>query len=87
MVEKRKEIIIDNYSMSVMEKISELSKNGCDDALLNYICNNYEIECELSEDEYEESKKHNYNFCVACNKEMLSDSQKSILVCTKCGFM
>ena len=23
--------------MSVMEEISELSKNGCDDALLNYI--------------------------------------------------
>ena len=72
--------------MSVMEKISKLSKNGCDDALLNYICNNYdEIECELNGDEYKEPKKHNYDFCVACNKEMLSDSQKSILVCTKCG--
>ena len=54
-----------------MEKIPQLSKNGCDDALLNYICDNYdEIECELNEDEYEESKKHNYNFCVACNKEI-----------------
>ena len=54
--------------------------------LLNYICDNYdEIECELNGDEYEESKKHNYNFCVACNKEMLLDSQISILVCTKCG--
>ena len=72
--------------MSVMEKISKLSKNGCDDALLNYICDNYdEIECELNGDEYEESKKHNYSFCVACNKEMLLDSQKLILVCTKCG--
>ena len=41
-------MIIHNYSMSVMEKISKLSKNGCDDALLNYICDNYdEIECEL----------------------------------------
>ena len=71
--------------MSVMEKNSKLSKNGCDDALLNYICDNYdEIKCELG-DEYEESKKHNYNFCVPCNKEMLSDSRKSILVCTKCG--
>ena len=58
--------------MSVMEKISKVSKNGCDDALLNYICDNYD-------------KKHNYNFCVSCNKEMLLDSQKSILVCTKCG--
>ena len=48
MVEKLKEIIIYNYSMSVMEKISKLSKNGSDDALLNYICDNYdEIECEL----------------------------------------
>ena len=38
--------------MSVMEKISELSKNGCDDALLNYICDNYdEIECKLNRDE------------------------------------
>ena len=61
-------------------------KNGCDDTLLNYICNNYdEIECELNGDEYKEPKKHNYDFCVACNKEMLLDSQKSILVCTKCG--
>ena len=71
--------------MSVMEKISKLSKNGCDDVLLNYICNNYdETECELNGDEYEESKQRNYNFCVACNKDMLSDSQKSILVCMKC---
>ena len=72
--------------MSVMEKISKPSKNGCDDALLNYICENYdEIDCELHEDKYKESKKHDYDFCVACNEEMLSDSQKSILVCTKCG--
>ena len=69
----------------------KLSKNGCDDALFNYICENYdEIDCELNEDEYNEDeykepKKHNYDFCVACNKEMLLDSQKSILVCTKCG--
>ena len=71
--------------MLIMEKISKLSKNGCDDALLNYICDNYdEIECELNGDEYKEPKKHNY-FCVPCNKEMLLDSQKSILVRTKCG--
>ena len=58
--------------MSVMEEISKLSKNGCDDALLNYICENYdEIECELSGDEYKESKKYNHEFCVACNEEML----------------
>ena len=64
MVEKRKEIIIYSYSMSVMEKnyekISKLSKNGCDDALLNYICENYdEIDCEFYGDEYEESRKYN----------------------------
>ena len=57
MAEKLKEIIIYNYSMSVMEKISKLSKTGCDDALLNYICDNYDdIQCELYQDEYEESK-------------------------------
>ena len=43
--------------MSVIEDISKLSKNGCDDALLNYICENYdEIECELNGGEYEEPK-------------------------------
>ena len=69
--------------MSVMEKISKLSK---DDALLNYICENYdEIECELNGDEYKEPKKHKRNFCIDCNLEMLIDYQKSILVCTKCG--
>ena len=60
--------------MPVMEEISKLSKNGCDDALLDYMCENYdEIECELNGDEYKEPKKHNYDFCVACNKEMLLD--------------
>ena len=40
-----------------MEKISKLSKNGCDDALLNYICESYdEIEHELNGNEYKESK-------------------------------
>ena len=72
--------------MSVMEKISKLSKNGCNDALLDYICENYdEIDCELNGNEYKEPKKYSYGFCVACNKEMLLDSQKSILVCMKCG--
>ena len=85
MDEKLKDIIIYNYSMSVMEKISKLSKNGCDDALLDYICENYdEIERELNADEYKESKKHNYDFCVTYNKEMLLDREKSILVCMKC---
>ena len=79
MVEKRKGIIIYNYSMSVMEIISKLLKNGYDDVLLDYICENYdEIERELNGDEYKASKKHNYDFCVTCNKEMLLESQKSI---------
>ena len=86
MFEKLKNIIIYNYSRSVMEKNSKLSRNGCNDPQLNYICDNYdEIECELNGDEYKEPKRHNYDFCVACNKEMLLDSQKSILVCMKCG--
>ena len=54
MSEKLKEIIIYNYSMLVMEKISKLSKNGCDDALLDYVCD--EIERERNGDEYKESK-------------------------------
>ena len=69
-----------------MEEISKLSKNGCDDVLLNYICENYdEIGCELNGDEYEEPKKHNRNFCIDCNLEMLINNQKSVLVCTNCG--
>ena len=72
--------------MSVMEKISKLSKNGCDDALLNYIFDNYdEIECEFNGDEYDEPKKPNYNFCIDCNNDMILDKQQSILVCRKCS--
>ena len=63
-----------------MEKISKLSKKGYSDALLDYICENYnEIDCELNRDEYKEPKKYINDFCVACNKEMLLDSQRSIL--------
>ena len=69
-----------------MEKIWKLSKDGCDDVLLDYMYENYdEIECELNGDEYEKPKKHNRNFCIVCNLEMLIDYQKSILVCTNCG--
>ena len=72
--------------MSVTEEISKLSRNGCDDALLNYTCENYdEIECELNGDEYKEPKKHNHNLCIDCNMEMTIDYQKSTLVCKKCG--
>ena len=51
--------------MSVKEEISKLSRNGCDEALLNYICENYdEIGCELNGDEYKEPKKDNRNFAL-----------------------
>ena len=43
--------------MPVMEEILKLSKNGCDNTLLDYICKNYdEIECELNGDEYRTQK-------------------------------
>ena len=72
--------------MSVIEEISKLSRNGCNDALLNYICENYdEIDCELNGDEYKEPKKHNRNSCIDCNMEKIIDYQKSTLVCKKCG--
>ena len=73
--------------MSVMEKISKLLKNGCDDdVLLNYICENHdELECELNGDEFKEPEKHKRNFCIDCNLEMLIDYQESVLVCTNCG--
>ena len=73
--------------MSVIEEISKLSKNGCnDDVLLNYIYENHdELECELNGNEYEVPKKHKRNFCIDCNLEMLIDYEKSTLVCTKCG--
>ena len=72
--------------MSVIEEISKLSKNGCDDdVLLNYIYENHdELECELNGEEYKEPKKHKRNFCIDCNLEMLIDYERSILVCTKC---
>ena len=73
--------------MSVIEEISKLLKNGCDDdVLLNYVHENHdELECEINEDEFKEPKKHKRNFCIDCNLEMLIDYERSILVCTKCG--
>ena len=71
--------------MSVIEETLKLSKDGCDDELLVYICDNYdEIECELNGDEYKEPK-HNRNLCINCNMEKIINYQKSTLVCTKCG--
>ena len=73
--------------MSVIEKISRMSNSGCDDdVLMNYVQNNFDIRnCELNGDEYEEPKKHDYNFCKECNLKMLINYQKPILVCTNCG--
>ena len=73
--------------MSVIEEISKLLKNGCDDdVLLNYIYENHdELECELNGDEFKEPKKYKRNFCIDCNLEMLIDYQESVLVCTNCG--
>ena len=72
--------------MSVIEEISKLSKDGRDDALLDYIYENYdETKCELNGEDYKEPKKRNRNFCMDCNLEMLIDYQKSTLVCRKCG--
>ena len=72
--------------MSVKE-ISRMSNSGCDDdVLMNYIQNNFDmLGCELNGDKYKEPRKHNYSFCIDCNKEMLTDNQNSILVCTNCG--
>ena len=72
--------------MSFIEEISKLSRNGCDDALLDYIYENYdEIDCELNGDVYKKPKKHNRNLCIDCNIEKIIYYQKSTLVCKKCG--
>ena len=66
--------------ISVIEEISKMSNGDCDDDVLMNI-----LECEFNGDEHEEPKKHNYKFCIDCNKEVLIDNQNSILVCTNCG--
>ena len=73
--------------MSVIEEISKLSKNGCDDdVLLEYICENHdELECELNGEVYEEPKKHDRYLCMGCKLRKIVDYERSILVCTKCG--
>ena len=73
--------------MSVIEEISKLLKNGCDDdVLLNYIYENHdELECELNGDEFKEPKKHDRNLCIDCNVVKTIDHERSTLVCTKCG--
>ena len=73
--------------MSVIEEISKLSKNGCDDdVLLEYIDYHYdELECALNGEVYEEPKKHDRYFCLDCKLRKIVDYEKSTLVCTKCG--
>ena len=74
--------------MSVIEEISKLLKNGCDDddVLFNYIYENHdEIECELDGKIYKEPKKRDHNFCIECKLRKVVDHERSILVCTKCG--
>ena len=73
--------------MSVIEEISKLSKNGCDDdVLLNYIYENHdELECELNGEEFKEPKKCDRYFCMGCKLRKIVDYEKSTLVCAKCG--
>ena len=75
--------------MLFIEEVSRMSKCGCSDMeLLEYINEHFdEIECELNGDEYKEPKKHERNFCIDCNLEMLIDYEKSTLVCTKSGVL
>ena len=56
--------------MPVIEEISKMSNNDCDDDVLMNT-----RECELNRDKYKEPKKHNYYFCIDCNKGMLIDNQ------------
>ena len=73
--------------MSIIEKVSWMSKSGYNDReLLEYIDKHYdETECELNGNENEEPKQHNHNHCIDCNREMTIDYQKLTLVCIKCG--
>ena len=58
--------------MLVMEEISRLSKNGCADALLSHICDNYdELESELNGEEYKEPKKYNYVLCYLHQRNVI----------------
>ena len=73
--------------MSVIEEISKLLKNGCDDdVLLNYIYENHdELECELSGKVCEKPKMRDRYFCMGCKLRKIVDYESSILVCIKCG--
>ena len=73
--------------MSVIEKISIMSKTGYTDReILEYIDKHYdEIECELNGEEYKEPKEHNRYFCMGCKLRKTLDYERSILTCIKCS--
>ena len=73
--------------MSVIEEISKISKNGCDDdVLLNYIYENHDgLECELNGEENDAPEKCDRYFCIDCKSRKIVDHERSILVCTTCG--
>ena len=73
--------------MSVIEKISIMSKSGYTDReILEYIDKHYdEIEFELNGEEYKEPKKHDRYLCMDCKLRKIVDYERSTLVCTKCG--
>ena len=73
--------------MSIIEEVSWMSKSGYNDReLLKYIDKHHDkIECKLNENEYEEPKKHDCNFCIDCKLRKMVDYERSTLVCTKCG--
>ena len=73
--------------MLFIEEVSRMSKSGCSDMeLLEYINEHFdEIECELNGEVYEEPKKRDRYFCMACKFRKIVDYERSTLVCTKCG--
>ena len=73
--------------MSIIEKVSWMSKSGYSDReLLKFIDKHYDqIECELSGEVYKEPKKRDHNFCIKCKLRKIVDYERSTLVCTKCG--
>ena len=73
--------------MSVIEKLSIMSKSGYTDReILEYIDRHYDsIECELKGEMYKEPKKRDSYFCTACKLRKIVDYERSTLVCTKCG--
>ena len=61
--------------MSIIEKVSWMSKSGYNDReLLEYIDKHYdEIECELNGEVYKEPKKRDHNFLIKCKLRKIVD--------------